>query len=266
MNSVIFALFLLTGLQGSALSLESDGLDNGMDVLMTGSSPCEDCKKIINLLVDLLSNTDLQKKVTQGISNLCVHLPAKASMVAFCKEEVEKILPVVISFISVVTKPGDVCKIMGMCGSQEQTEALSDLIKEALQFAQAQENEKPTSPCSFCIFFIKTLDDLLPKERTEDAVVQAMEVVCQILPVSYRDQCEVVISRFSKTLMDALLSYATPKAICTLIRLCPSQEFSPIDPCTLAKYRCKDLQTSLKCGTLFFCQRFAWKPLSDKRL
>ncbi|XP_057675472.1 prosaposin isoform X2 [Corythoichthys intestinalis] len=265
MNSITFALLLLTGLQGCALTLDSDGLNNGLDAVMIAGSPCDDCTKIINLLGDLFSNTDLQKKITKGIGNLCDHLPGKASMAEFCKEEVDKIVPVVISLISVVAKPGDICKIMGLCGSNEQQKTLSILINEVLQLAKGQENEKPTSPCSFCIFFIKTLDDLLPKERTEEAVVQALEVVCQILPVSYRDQCEVIVGRFSKTLIDALMSYATPKAICTLIRLCPSQEGPPVDPCTLEAYRCRDLQTSLKCGTLFYCQRFAWKPLSDKR-
>ncbi|XP_061655536.1 prosaposin-like [Phyllopteryx taeniolatus] len=221
MNAITFALFLFAGLKGCALTLTSDGLNNSPAALMTAGSPCEDCTKIINLLIDLLSNTELQKKITQGIGNLCDHLPGKASMAAFCKEEVDKILPVAISVITVVAKPRDVCKIMGLCGSNEQQKTLSNLVNKALQ-------GKPISPCSFCIFFIKTLDDLLLKERTEEAVVKLMEDVCHILPISYRDQCEVVIGTFSKTLLDALLSYATPNAICSLIRLCQSQEGPPV--------------------------------------
>ncbi|XP_077353732.1 surfactant protein Ba [Festucalex cinctus] len=263
MNSITFALILIIGLQGCALTLNSDNLNNGPDALMAAGSPCEDCTKIISLFVDLLSNADLQKKITHGISNLCDHLPGKASMAAFCKEEVDKVLPVAISLITVVAKPGDICKIMAACGSNEQQKTFGALVNEVLQLAIIQANEKPT-PCSFCIFFIKTLDDLLPKERTEDAVVEVMENVCHIMPISYRDQCEVVIGQFSKTLMDALLSYATPKAICALIRLCQGQEGPPVDPCTLATYRCRDLQTSLKCGSLFYCQRFAWKPINYK--
>ncbi|XP_061148761.1 prosaposin isoform X3 [Syngnathus typhle] len=215
---------------------------------MTDAIPCEDCTKIMNLLIDLLSNTELQKRITHGIGKLCDHLPGKASMAVFCKEEVDKILPVAISLITVVAKPGDICKLMGLCGSNEQQKTFDYMVDKVLQFAAMPVNEKPTSPCSFCIFFIKTIDDLLPKERTEEAVVKVMENVCHILPISYHDQCEVVIGKFSKTLMDALLGYATPKAICTLIRLCESQEGPSVDPCTLETYRCRDLQTSLKCG------------------
>ncbi|XP_019738482.1 surfactant protein Ba isoform X2 [Hippocampus comes] len=266
MNSITFALFLFTGLQGCALTAESDGfLNNGPDALMTAGSPCEDCTKIINLFVDLLSNADLQKKITLGINQLCDHLPGKAGVAELCKEEVDKILPVAISLITVIASPRDICKITGLCGSDDQQKTLGSLLNEALQLAPLQANGKPTSPCSFCIFFIKTLDDLLPKERTE-AVVELMEDVCHIMPISYRNQCQFVIGTFSKTLLDALLSFATPKAICTLIRLCKSQEGPPVDPCTLATYRCRDLPTSLKCGTLFYCQRFAWKPLSYNTL
>lgn len=67
--------------------------------------------------------------------------------------------------------------------------------------------------------------------------------------------------------------------------------FKPADPCTLTTYRCRDVKTALKCGvskpllqwihpfsfqtlqyymrcishsvqTLFYCHKFAWKPLN----
>uniref|UniRef100_A0A667XG82 Saposin B-type domain-containing protein n=1 Tax=Myripristis murdjan TaxID=586833 RepID=A0A667XG82_9TELE len=80
----------------------------------------------------------------------------------------------------------------------------------------------PTSQCSFCIFLIKTLESLLPKERTE--VSHLLEEVCVILPSSYRDECQAVIDRFGKTLLDALMRYVTPEAVCALIHLCKGQE------------------------------------------
>ncbi len=137
---------------------------------------------------------------------------------------------------------------------------------------------QPTTQCSFCIFLVKTLEGLLPKERTEvsegthvhtnkqylfalhthtdihvsrqlnasrqhcrlcgrhdarspsspfllqGAVIKLLEEICHILPSSYRDQCEAVVGKFSKTVLDAILGYATPQAICALIHLCKGQE------------------------------------------
>uniref|UniRef100_A0A3Q3K675 Saposin B-type domain-containing protein n=1 Tax=Monopterus albus TaxID=43700 RepID=A0A3Q3K675_MONAL len=55
----------------------------------------------------------------------------------------------------------------------------------------------PTTQCSFCIFLVKTFEDMLPKERTEE--------ICHILPSSYQDQCEEVVGKFTKTVLEAIL-------------------------------------------------------------
>uniref|UniRef100_A0A3B4A165 Saposin B-type domain-containing protein n=1 Tax=Periophthalmus magnuspinnatus TaxID=409849 RepID=A0A3B4A165_9GOBI len=74
--------------------------------------------------------------------------------------------------------------------------------------------------CSFCLFLMKTLEDLLPKQRTEAAVIHLLEDICHILPPLYQRQCQDVVGKFSKTIIDAILSYATPRSICELLHLC----------------------------------------------
>ncbi|XP_051267882.1 prosaposin [Dicentrarchus labrax] len=257
------ALLVFICLEGSALTSASniDGLQNVPDALSANGDICKDCTQIFELLVDMLTNADLQKKIMDGIESLCAHLPGPAAKV--CKEEVEKMLPVAINLISTVIKPAQVCKILGLCGTcDKQDEMLRYFVKEALQVSVTGENLQPTTQCSFCVFLVKTLEDLLPKERTEGAVIQLLEEICHILPSTYRDQCEAVVGKFSKTVLDALLSYATPQAICALMHLCKGQEAPLVDPCTLTTYRCRDIKTALRCGTVFYCQKFAWKPLN----
>lgn len=58
----------------------------------------------------------------------------------------------------------------------------------------------------------------------QDAVINLFEEICHILPSSYRDQCDAVISKYGKTVLDAILGYATPQAICALIHMCKGQE------------------------------------------
>lgn len=264
MASLKIALLLFVCLEGYALTsaFNVDGLQNVPDGLRATGDVCQDCTQIFELLADLLSNADLQKKIMDGIENVCDHLPGPASA-KLCKEEVEKMLPVAIHFIVGVVKPAEVCKLIGLCGScDKQEKMLSYFVKEALQVAVTSENVKPTTECTFCIFLIKTLEDLLPKERTEDALIKLLEEICHILPHTYRDQCVAVIGKFSKPVLDAILSYATPQAICALMHLCKGQEAPLVDPCTLTTYRCRDMKTALKCGTMFYCQKFAWKPLN----
>ncbi|XP_033502421.1 surfactant protein Ba [Epinephelus lanceolatus] len=258
------ALLLFICLEGSALTsaFKVDGLQTIPDDLRATGDVCQDCTQIFTLLADMFSNADLQKKIMDGIENLCDHLPGPAAA-KLCKDQVEKMLPMAIQFLTGIVKPADVCKILGLCGScHKQEKMLHYFVKEALQVAVTSENVDPTTQCTFCIFLIKTLEDLLPKEMTEGAVVQLLEELCQILPPSYQVQCEAIIGKFSKTVIDAILGYATPQAICALIRLCKGQEAPLVDPCTLSAYRCRDMRTALKCGTMFYCQKYAWKPLN----
>lgn len=265
MTPIKLAFLVFVGLQGCALTFDFDGFNNTPDSLIAGGNTCQDCTKIFELLADLFSNADLQKKIMDGIENVCDHLPGPKTTATLCKQEVEKMLPLAISFLTGVVKPAEVCKILGLCSSCGNQRMLTYFANEALRSnaaAATSENGWPTTQCTFCIFLIKTLEDLLPKERTEGAVIKLLEEICQILPSSYRSQCEDVVGKFSKSVMDAILSYATPKAVCALVHLCKGEEASaPVDPCSSTAYRCKDMTTALKCGTLYYCQKFTWKSL-----
>ncbi|XP_034752567.1 prosaposin-like [Etheostoma cragini] len=264
MASLKIALLLFVCLEGCALTLalNFNGLQNVPDALRATGDVCQDCTQIFELLADLFSNSDLQKKIIDGIENLCDHLPGPASTAKLCKEEVEKMLPVAINLIAGAVKPAEICKLIGLCDSSEKLEKmLRFFVKETLQVAVTREKVQPKTQCTFCIFLIKTLEELLPKESTEDALIKLLEEICHLLPSTYHDQCEAVIGKFTKTVLEAILSYATPQNICTLIQLCKGQEAPLVDPCTLTTYRCRDVKTALRCGTVFYCQRYAWKPL-----
>lgn len=257
------ALLLFVCLEGCALTLafNVDGFQNVPESVRANGDVCQDCTQIFGLLADMFSNADLQKKIMDGIESLCAHLPGPTAKI--CKEEVEKMLPVAINLLATVIKPAEVCKILGLCGScGKQEKMLSYFAKEALQVAVTSRDGQSTTECSFCMFLIKTLEDLMPKQRTEDALIMLLDEICHILPHSYRDQCEAVIGKFTRPVLDAILSYATPQAICALIHMCKGQEAPLVDPCTSAAYRCRDIKTALNCGTLFYCQRYSWKPLN----
>ncbi|TWW66022.1 prosaposin-like [Takifugu flavidus] len=257
------ALLLYICLEASAvtLALNPEGLRTVLDSPAANGDVCQDCTQIFELLSDLLSNTDLQKKVMDGIENLCTHLPGTPAKL--CKDEVEKLFPVAVTFLTTVMKPSEICKAIGLCKGCERLQIMLRYLKnEALQAAAGQENVQ-TEQCSFCLLLVKTLENLLPKERTEGAVIDLLEEVCNILPASYRSQCQALVGKFSKTVLDAILSYATPQAICALLQMCKGQEAPLLDPCTLPAYRCRDIKTAVKCGTVFYCQKFAWKYASN---
>lgn len=58
----------------------------------------------------------------------------------------------------------------------------------------------------------------------QEAVIKLLDEICHILPSTYRGQCEAIIGKFTKPVLEAIISYATPEAICALIHLCKGQE------------------------------------------
>ncbi|XP_033832060.1 prosaposin-like [Periophthalmus magnuspinnatus] len=252
------ALLLLTSFQTFDPIVAVNGLqlDNGST---ENGNVCKDCTNIFELLADMLSSTELQKKIVDSVDGLCEHLPGPKITVKLCKEEVERMLSAAISFIG-ATKPAEMCKLLGLCQScDKQLKMLNYFVNEALKAATASQNK---NLCSFCLFLMKTLEDLLPKQRTEAAVIHLLEDICHILPPLYQRQCQDVVGKFSKTIIDAILSYATPRSICELLHLCKGQEETLLDPCIMEEYRCRDFSNALRCGTLFYCQKFAWKSVN----
>ncbi|KAK5601103.1 hypothetical protein CRENBAI_004024 [Crenichthys baileyi] len=244
MAPLILPLLLLVGLQGYALTTTYD--INGLESLPDETGDvCQDCTQIFTLLVDMLSNADLQKKIMGRIDALCAHLPGPAAKL--CKEEVDKMLPLAITFVTGVAKPAEICKLIGLCGSgEERDKMLSYFVNEVIQAAVSSGNGHPATQCSFCIFLFKTLEELLPKERTEEVVIKLLEEICHILPKTYRNQCEAIIGKFSKTVLDAILGYATPEAICALIHLCKGQEAVAAPP-TVEKMGSNTFSTPTGC-------------------
>lgn len=59
-------------------------------------------------------------------------------------------------------------------------------------------------------------------------MINALEMVCNILPQSYQNQCQALVGKFSKMVLDAILSYATPQVICSLLHMCKGQEAPPV--------------------------------------
>ncbi|XP_034048747.1 prosaposin [Thalassophryne amazonica] len=255
---LVSLLLVLLGCSAFA-SFNLEDLENPTDDLSETGDLCQDCTEIVKLIDDLLSNADFQKKVINDVDHLCDLLPP--SVAKACKDEVEKILPLVMNVISQFLQPDEICKIIGLCGSTGEN-LLSPHLKEALKAVRRLEKVHATGQCTICIFLIKTLEDMLPKERTESALIELVQKICVILPEAYRNECETIIGKFGKTVLDEILHYASPRALCSLMHMCMTQEEPPLDLCMLKTYSCRDVKTALKCGTVFYCQKFVWTTRS----
>ncbi|KAL4646633.1 prosaposin-like [Arapaima gigas] len=212
------------------IAFQSTGPSEAAAVPATQSS-CDDCTQITELFMGMISKSDTQELLKTSLTALCQSV-FREEAESLCLEKVEKNLPLVVSFLTRSSKPGQVCEVLGLCAAQadnREQELLTNHISDVAVLRGA--SHKGTSPevqispqCTFCIFIIKKLEDMLPKNRTEEAILKALEEVCDLLPEHYEEQCENFVDKYGKDVIEFLLSSAAPHTICTLLHLCLFEE------------------------------------------
>lgn len=74
--------------------------------------------------------------------------------------------------------------------------------------------------CTVCQYAVQFLDHELANNKTESAVVNALDKVCKIAPASLRDQCDALINSYGVYIVQLLIELADPLKVCQAIKLC----------------------------------------------
>ncbi|KAM3867505.1 surfactant protein Bb [Diretmus argenteus] len=199
------------------------------------SSICSECSQIVEIFTGTISNQDAQETVYETLRALCLRLPRER--VSECVSQVKMYLPKVLQYITGYLKPDEACMALGLCAVQVEREVLKPhIVTDKEESSSAPSTGTSTrvgvqiSPqCTLCLYVLKKLEDLLPKNRTEDAIVKVMGEVCDLLPEHYKDQCDDFINKYGKDLIDFLLSSAAPHTICAMLHLCLFEDTSDME-------------------------------------
>ncbi|XP_012718961.2 surfactant protein Bb [Fundulus heteroclitus] len=202
---------------------------------------CPECRQIVQLSGNMVFSKDTKVTVFKALYALCQRLPEEQA--SECESQVKIFLPKILQQASSQWKPEEVCEAFGLCATHEDKELQQlplhvpnkDTSSSAL--GTATETQDILNPvCTLCVLFIKKLETLLPKNMTEGTLVKLMDEVCDLLPSSYKDQCDDFVEKYGAEIVDFLLSSAAPHTICTLLHLClfetqPAPEVDPISDC-----------------------------------
>ncbi|KAL4609230.1 prosaposin-like [Arapaima gigas] len=205
-----------------------DGAPVALDSLQWGGQDsCTDCIQILKLFMDLISTPEAQERIKETLKLFCDRLHMSQ---AFCEQQVEKDLPLIIRLLVTQINPAELCQVLKLCKNQSEDqwwEVLDNRIPQVDVSPQrvVSVSEVSFAPvCSVCVFIVERLECLLPKDKAEAAVESVMEHACSLLPKPVELICTTFISRFSGRLFSLLLASATPKAICTMLQFCQKEE------------------------------------------
>ncbi|XP_058645408.1 prosaposin isoform X2 [Onychostoma macrolepis] len=227
MTAFRLEFLFFTALLGSVQtrSVDTTGMMNvlvGADDNVTGDM-CQDCTQIFELLKDLFSNGDFQAKLAASLEQVCDKLPAQITQI--CHTEVEKMLPLAITFITSMMQPGDICTFLGMCGGRDSAKIRYLLFNHMSKTVPVPTVKMETSiQCSVCTYIVSTLGYLFPRERTQSIITVLLESLCSEFPPLVQPQCSKMVEKYVQLLVDMLLNNTSPNFICTLLRLCEIRE------------------------------------------
>lgn len=190
---------------------------------------CPECSQIIRLSANMISSSDTKVTLYETLHALCQRLPNEQAFE--CNSQVKMYLPKVLQQAPGHLKPEEICMVFGLCASHEKEDRqkLSDhTVDQSLSRADlptpAKTKEQFSPVCTLCLFIMKKLETLLPKNMTEDALKKLMEEVCDLVPKSYKDQCDDFVEKYGAEIVEFLLSSAAPHTICMLLHLCLFEE------------------------------------------
>ncbi|KAK5871494.1 hypothetical protein PBY51_004375 [Eleginops maclovinus] len=204
---------------------------------------CSECSQVINLSANRISSRTTKENLYETLHALCQRLPREQA--SECDSQVKTYLPQVLQQTPGHLKPRKTCMVFGLCAAHEEEELLklshhdynTDKSSLAIGHATATDISGVFNPvCTLCIFLVKKLESLLPKNMTEDALQKLMEEVCDLIPHSYKDQCDNFVNKYGTQIVEFLLLSAAPHTICTLLHVClfeeqPVQELPPPSDC-----------------------------------
>ncbi|KAG8012009.1 Prosaposin [Nibea albiflora] len=170
----------------------------GLLLVILAVSAWPECSQIVQLSANMISSRDTKETMYETLHALCQVLPKEQA--SECDSQVKTYLPKVLQQTPGHLKPGDTCMVFGLCPARKEEELL-------------RLPHLGTDKDTFTSAVGSTTD-------TRDALIKIMEEVCDLVPHSYKEQCDDFVAKYGTQIVEFLLSSAAPYTICTLLHLC----------------------------------------------
>jgi saposin len=225
------------------------------------STTCVVCEFIMSEIDSLLSDNATEEEIKVALDKVCKLLPE--TIQNQCLDFVNRYSNAVIELLAQELKPEQVCTALGLCRNTKLSQPKS---------LKAQNSIITDDMCGVCETVIQYVETLMEDNSTVEEIEKILEKVCNFLPSSLQQQCDDIIEKYGKTIVDMLIAEASPKEICTAIGLCTQkmpvmleiikpQAQLPLgmNPCTYGpSYWCASRANAESCKTVAHCEKHGW--------
>lgn len=185
-----------------------------------GGKICDECKELVQDLVDELKNADNLEELEELIKlNICVQLPLQALREA-CNSIIAEYIPEMAELIADSLDPLIMCQTLELCSGGEHILAKMRLKKSSLFHAINLNGGQ--GECYICTTAMNELQKLETDETMRDEILQFFEKnICDHIG-GYKTECIETIKIYGIQVLDIIASELDPEGICEALGFCQS--------------------------------------------
>jgi saposin len=235
------------------------------------SPECLLCEMVMKEIDELLGNNYTEAHIIAALDKVCSLLPAKLEQ--SCKDFVTVYGPAILALLKQELSPAQVCTFIGLCTKSTDDEKVE--VKHPTAPVNAPVNDGDV--CLVCETVVQYIEALLEQNATVEEIEAVVKKVCNLLPDTFKTQCQKLIDEFATEIVHYIAEKYTPKEICTLLKLCTghsaldsvrmlalqhplSSRLVGTNQCSYGpSYWCASQKNAEQCGAVAHCKRFVWK-------
>jgi len=177
---------------------------------------CTMCKYVISYINVWLQSNVTDEKVEKALEFVCVILPDAEH--AKCLSFIKQYGPILIQLVAELDDPNMVCEWLNLCPKPFAAESRQSHI------IAAPKNINSDLICTLCEYVVNYLDATLASNKSQEAIEEALDKVCTILPEKERKQCVDMVQIYGPVVVQLLIEFADPPTVCKAIDLCPKAQ------------------------------------------
>lgn len=170
---------------------------------------CTACEYAMNLIHEEMGKNTVEDKIVEYARKSCKILPRYVKQ---CEETMDTFGDEIANAIYHSTDPRLICPLVKLCPPNND---LSSLEKNAVG---------KKSSCSFCLFAIQEIKDVIQSNKSRDSIESALDRLCDNLSDNLKSQCVQFVKTHSGDVVDMMLANFTPQEACVFIKLCNKNE------------------------------------------
>jgi saposin len=192
---------------------------------------CPMCTLIVSTVESYLTSNATEQQILAELNLLCGKLPTQYTQA--CINTADQWLSYIIYYVESNFPADKVCKLIGMCTSNQKADMkqFASLVVKQLPSQQvAPVKAKDQNLCQICTLAMTILQQYLNNNSTDAQIKAALEQLCQKLPQQYSGMCTMMVDTYEPVLLSLIRQYISTHQldqVCHDIGVCSSMIQKP---------------------------------------